>query len=1122
MRKIFFFVLAACVFSLSVNIAIGQDIQTKGSIRGVVTDQGGAVVPGATVHVTGPQVDRTITTGDDGIYEFTNLLPGQYNVRIEKTGFKSVVANNQTVFVGKATTVDAKLEVGEASAVVDVSTSTGVDESSTAVGSNLNDALFNNIPVARSVTGLFYLAPGANDSLGGGTANPSISGGSALDNLYIADGVNITDSAFGGLGTFSRSYGSLGTGINTSFIKEVQVKTGGFEPQFGQSEGGIVNIITQSGTNQFHGALYGYMRPKSFEATRKQPDDFRQNLSGDILHVENYDAGVDVGGPIMKNKLYYFGSFNPSVTRTLVEGAAGSGLRNILGVYARRQRTLNYAGKIDWNITQNHTLAFSLFGDPSRTNKAPFSSLNILNTTAMSVLDYGTRNMAIRYNGTLSSTWTANVSLSENKNHFTESGFDNFNNISDATPTQVFGGSTYTAIGRGFIEPTKGHTWRFEPSTMKIFNFWGQHSVTVGYQFQKSFYSGVRDRSGPHFTVPSNNATGNFAQPTTLPTGQAFAGQDMNAQFSLRIASNSPIDFTSPATILATNICPLCPIYHVPGATSDIGLGPGNRRVYLLQTRAEFGAAGQTGVFDTFSNYHAYYISDNWRINKHFTALLGLRGEQERIVGNPGTTGARVAYSFTDQWAPRLGVTYDPKGNGKMKVYYNFGRYFEFLPLDLAERSLSAEQDFTSARYAPAFGTCTSPVGTDRCVTLNSFGTVTPIVDNAHFLNKATGGTGGGVSISAQDPSNPIAPGTKLGFADENVIGYEQQLPHNFTLSLRYMDRRLKRIIEDAAVVSPEGAFTDLNQTYFIGNINSKTDQATNPIPHTYAPLTNGLPTPDSAKPAACKLPNGTIPYDNPGVTDSNGNVVGAVCYEPFGKNGLPAGAGVPDGVPDGFPDPVHIYKGFVVEVNKRFSDNWQLLSNWTIASLRGNFEGHFRNDNGQTDPGISSLFDFTAGVFNLLGDQFAVGPLNTDRRHVANFYLTYNFSNSGLNGFGRSLHGLTLSPAVHIESGVPVSKFFAHPVYLNSGEIPVGGRGSLGRTPTYWRFDFHADYPWHISESKSIKFVADFFNIFNRQTLRLPDQNFQTTVGVLNPDFLKPLAFYAPFNMRLGMRFEF
>ena len=180
------------------------------------------------------------------------LVPGNYTVRVESANFKSAEVSDVTVFVGKASSVNVALEPGAISETVTVTAGAEIDPTNVAVGSNLNDQLFQNIPVQRTVSSLFYLAPGTTDSLAGGKDNPSISGGSALDNLYIADGVNITDSAFGGLGTFTRSYGSLGTGINTSFIKEVQVKTGGFEPQYGQSEGGIVQIVTQSGGNQFH------------------------------------------------------------------------------------------------------------------------------------------------------------------------------------------------------------------------------------------------------------------------------------------------------------------------------------------------------------------------------------------------------------------------------------------------------------------------------------------------------------------------------------------------------------------------------------------------------------------------------------------------------------------------------------------------------------------------------------------------------------------------------------------------------------------------------------------------------------------------------------------------------
>src|SRR5436853_92748 len=109
-----------------------------------------------------------------------------------------------------------------------------------------NTAIYCNLSgVITDSTGA--VVPGAKVTAGGaGTANPSISGGSGLENLYVADGVDITDTSFGGLGTYNRNYGSLGTGINLSFIKEVQVKTGGYEPQYGKSTGGIVQIVTKS------------------------------------------------------------------------------------------------------------------------------------------------------------------------------------------------------------------------------------------------------------------------------------------------------------------------------------------------------------------------------------------------------------------------------------------------------------------------------------------------------------------------------------------------------------------------------------------------------------------------------------------------------------------------------------------------------------------------------------------------------------------------------------------------------------------------------------------------------------------------------------------------------------
>jgi hypothetical protein len=348
MKESFLLVVALCL-SLTPAATPAQDIQTKGSLRGTITDVNGAVIANAKVTVTGPQtVARVVTTNHEGVFDVDHLTPGTYHVKAEQTGFRAASVSNVEVFVGKATTLKLTLEVGSLAEVVAVSLAdaSAIDQSGTAVGANLNDQLFHNLPLQRGVTGLFYLAPGVTDSLRGGLANPSISGGSPLDNLYLADGVNITDPAFGGLGIYARAYGTLGTGINTAFVKEVQVKTGGFEAQYGQAQGGIINIITQSGGNEYHGALYGFARPKAFEATRLQPDDTRINKQGKFLHDENYDVGVNVGGyvPGLRDHLFFFGSFNPSIRRSIVRGAARNAAEVAAGTLARF-RTVHAAGR---------------------------------------------------------------------------------------------------------------------------------------------------------------------------------------------------------------------------------------------------------------------------------------------------------------------------------------------------------------------------------------------------------------------------------------------------------------------------------------------------------------------------------------------------------------------------------------------------------------------------------------------------------------------------------------------------------------------------------------------------------------------------------------------------------
>jgi len=1076
------------VLALAVALAVpayAQESTVKGSLAGTIYDATGAVVPGAKVTITGATGSKSQDSDEAGNFSFGLLVPGTYSVKVEKQGFKTSDIKSVEVLTNRAAAIRVNLEAGDLKQIVEVTAAAvAVDTTSTGIGANLPDSFYKSIPVGRGIAALFQLSAGVASGGGTGTANPSISGGSGLENLYVADGVNITDASFGGLGVFSRVYGALGSGINLSFVKEVQVKTGGYEPQYGKATGGIVQIVTKSGGNAYHGVIAGFFAPQRLEAVRKHPDDFgRLNLAGKTLHNSNFEVSGELGGyvPGMRENLFFFGSFNPSWQREFVLSPPNSGLFAD-GQRALKTRTLNYAGKITYKVNDSHTVEASVFGDPSITNTSTFRTLNIDNDTANSKLDYGTRNVAVRWNAAFTPSWVANASFTWSHNNFTETPAFNLHGIVDRTQALGLPGQRgiFNAVGLGFLEPTIGDTYGFNVDTGKEYSFAGKHSFNIGYRLERPFFDGVRTRSGPPFNFPATNAAGTSV--VTLGADASAVGASSTPGFSLRLvaAGNTAGD--------ANTVCPLCPRMTVPGYS-------GQKAVFLRGDRNEINSPF---AFNTEATYHVIYAQDSWSPSKYVTVNLGLRWEQHHMKGG------QADYTFTGNWSPRLGVIVDPWGDRRTKVYANFGRYNYVIPLDMALRSLTNEISVLLARWAPEF---TVDAGGVRRAVINQFGTVNPVLDAAHLLNGAPGGTGGALFFLGQS-TTAIAPGTKMQYLDEFMVGIDREFKGGIIVSARYIDRRMKRIVEDMSGISPEAANSGVHQEYVIGNVGSGTDLFTNPISHVY--------TSGGAFPAACD-PNLFL---DP-VEDTFGNIIppGAVCYELLGVNGQLAGSAISDGVPDGFPNTTRDYWAVEFEVNKSFSKNWQMRANWRIAKLFGNFEGAFRNDNGQTDPSISSLFDFVPGVFGLLGDQFKPGVLNTDRRHIVNGYVSYVLDRS-------ALKGLVMGVGVRIDSGVPINRFKAHPAYLNSGEVPVGGRGILGRLPTTGSVDLHVDYPFSISESKKLRFGVDLFNLGNARRQRNIDQNEDASFGTPNTDFLKPVGrisgFQRPFNARFMVSFQF
>ena len=1169
-RAKWFYLLAACLLSLSLGVGTWAQDQSsaRGNLSGVVLDASKATVPGAQVTITGPIGNLTQTTNDQGSFLFSTLIPGFYSIKVQKAGFKLANVAATEVLINKTTSIEVVLETGEVTQTVEVSAATvTVDTSAASVNSEFSDTFYSKIPLGRGVSSLFYLAPGVTSGIGTGVENPSISGSSGLENLYVADGVSINDPAFGGIGVWSRTYGPLGTGINLSFVKEVQIKTGGFEPQYGHVSGGIVQLVTKSGGTKFFGTVGGYFNSRWMQDTYQNSDDPKfanSNLVGSRLENADYEGDFELGGYVpvhgLRDRLFFFGTFNPSQNHAYFAPAAGSGLAAVSPTIDRQTTRYDYAGKLTFKINNSHSVESSVSGDPSHTNPTSFSSLNIDNASANSKWDYGTRNWATRYDGAFGSSLLVDAAFTYSWNHFTETPATDVYNITDLTQTAGLPGQrgAFIAQGIGILEPYESHTRGISGDVTKTFHFAGTHSINVGYNWQFPKYAEKQFWSGPKYPIPTLNATG--SDPGYDTHNPPVAGQMTDSNFDLVLAND--------VAGLTAGACTLCPYMTVPGFATP-------QQVVLQQVRGRFDG----GITNSSGKYHAGYINDAWQINKYVTINAGVRWEQQRLTGN------QVERTFSNMWSPRAGIIVDPKGDRKQKFYANFGRYSYIIPLDAAIRALSNEEDFENSYWAPANTTAGCPAGTPvgaSCVTLNALGSTDFIPDSAHLLNQANGGIpiASGPLVTGGEP---FAPGTRMEFTDEFLVGYDHEFKGGIVASVRYIDRRLKRVIEDQGGISVEQfnalAANGGGLNYSIGNPNAKQDIFVNPNEILFSQGTTFVvPTDASGNPLPL-TPVNQAAYEAAGMPagcfDSNGFGTPFVAYNQFGgfaaANGstTPAGSacfpavntnswvnasgnllpdctsaaqakqpGVcasfggefyADGKPDTYKDPKREYEAVEFEVRKAFSHNWALTVNYRIAQLRGNYEGAFRNDNGQADPGISSLFDLTEGQLGLLVNQQSIGFLSTDRKHVLNAHSTYVVP-------GGKLKGFVVGGGVSVLSGNPLTTLVAQQAYVQPGEVPVFGRGDLGRSPVTGSVDAHLEYPFKLSERMQLKVAFDLFNIVDSTRQTTVQQFYDLQFGVKNQDFGKAVSnsglatpasftnqgFVNPFSSRLSVLFTF
>ena len=375
-------------------LAATASAQTTGGIAGTVVDATGAALPGVTVTATSPalQGQRMTVTDHTGTYRLLNLPPGTYALTYDLSGFGAGNHNNVRVSLDQTTTVDETLRQAALSEEITITAGAPViDTTSTSVGTNLDQTAIESLPTGRSYSSIVQVAPGVSSDANPHNANQTtitVYGSSGAENAFYIDGYNTTQM----------EYGFQGKQMNFEFIQEVDVKTGGYEAEYGRSTGGIINVITKSGGNEVTGDLFAYYDSDSFQSDTQVVD----SSNGTLVGFTKKDYGADLGGYIVRDKLWYFVAYD------VVEHSADNelpGLDQIVG--ARTDQDLGSA-KLTWTFAPNQTAVFSFLQDPRDDSGAiidPNHTLNGEESTYLGTQEFGGRDYAARYDGTFGADW---------------------------------------------------------------------------------------------------------------------------------------------------------------------------------------------------------------------------------------------------------------------------------------------------------------------------------------------------------------------------------------------------------------------------------------------------------------------------------------------------------------------------------------------------------------------------------------------------------------------------------------------------------------------------------------------------------------------------------------------
>jgi hypothetical protein len=959
--------------------------QTTGTVIGVVTDAStGKAVPGALVIATSPnlQGEQTAVTDNSGNFRLPQLPPGQYRLAVQLEGYKPAERSDIQIRLDK--TIRANLAmVPEAVEMEEQVVRTGsaapvVNVGSAESGAVVTKEFVASIPVGRDFQAVAVVTPGAQtDTYGIGFA-----GSQSPENAYILDGLNVSDPV----------YGTLGSNLLTNFFEEVDVKTGSFSAEYGRTTGGVMNVVTKTGSNEFHGSVFSNVTPY-FLVQPDSPAFGRTNeaIWGELTPGEgayDLDLGFEVGGPIQKDKLWFYLGFAPQFEQRYAQRflrsnqlnagddpatpqveTAGS-LHRVNGVvqqdeidgtrrtYDYNDVTYNVVGKLTYLLNENHNLTLSTYAVP--TSNDFLFNFNSSESRRMGHDDQLAYDLIGRYSGKfLDKRFIVEAvggwhyqSLADDPvtmagvDQRTTPTFDylgnwNLRTLEADAPAVCAGGlnsclvSRYLQGGYDFGNDYTSNRFASRLSGSYLFDMLGSHNAKAGIDLERNYYDITKWYSG-------NVRYGVSADDSEFAALRAYASVAGGA-------SADPNDLT-----------------FIDNETSE-----------------------------SATNSFSYYLQDSWQVgNTGLTINAGLRLETQSME----SLSANVeGFSINNMWSPRLQAIWDFTGTGRGKIGASWGRFYYAIPLDMGDRAFGNEQQ---AEFALDVANCTggnAPYATNlgADVTGARATTFDPKAAGCAFVDQ------GASTVSQIGGVTPVDPELEGMYVDMFGAQAEYEVLPDLSVGVEWNARRQDTVIEDMSF--------DDGHNYYITN------------PGKRAPF------------SSTDIEGNTVTYNSKVVTS----------VDPF------TGADVSVNMPV----PERSYDGVTLKVTKNFSNNWLAQASYTYSQLRGNYAGVFRVEDGQLDPGITSEYDLATLMANRSGFLPGDAPhqLKLYGAYTWNFGPRMNLTASGAysGASGTPVNALGRHPLYGNGQAFIVQRGMAgRTPFLN--RVDLGGRFAYTITPPY------------------------------------------------------------------------